>query len=176
MWVRRIRANEALVLRAIRLRALADSPSAFSATLAAEDAYPDELWIARAADSSAGVRAATFLASSVTPASAPLEADVPWEGLVTVLGPLHEAGDPKNAELVSMWVAPHARGSGMAQAWVHEAIAFARTTGTSSLRLAVTRGNGRAQRFYEHFGFRLVAEGFGAAHPCHGEEQYSLTL
>src|SRR5262245_1866110 len=49
MKVRRIRADEGLALRALRLAALADSPMAYGSTFAREDAYSEALWHARGA-------------------------------------------------------------------------------------------------------------------------------
>src|SRR5262245_23901545 len=47
--IRRIRADEGLRLRALRLRALADAPQAFGSTLAREHAFVDSTWHERAA-------------------------------------------------------------------------------------------------------------------------------
>ena len=52
--VRRIRADEALRLRAFRLRALADAPTAFGSTLAREEAFPESVWHERASAGAAG--------------------------------------------------------------------------------------------------------------------------
>ena len=54
MKIRRIRADEGLALRALRLAALADSPMAYGSTFAREHAYPDALWHERAAAGAAG--------------------------------------------------------------------------------------------------------------------------
>jgi len=56
MEIRRIRADEGLRLKALRLRALADSPMAFGSTLAREQAYPDALWHERAATGAGAIR------------------------------------------------------------------------------------------------------------------------
>lgn len=168
MAIRRIRAEEALLLRDIRLRALAESPAAFSSTAAKEEAFPTEVWEARTVESASGDRAATFVA---------IGEGSGWLGLVTVLGPSHDVGDAVNAELVSMWVSPEARGRGNARALVAAAIGFAQQIGAPALRLAVTHGNPKARRFYEEFGFSLTCqEGYESSHPCHGEVQMSLVL
>jgi ribosomal protein S18 acetylase RimI-like enzyme len=60
--VRRVRADEGPLLRAVRLRALADTPLAFGSTHAREAAYPPEWWERWARESAAGARQATFLA------------------------------------------------------------------------------------------------------------------
>src|SRR5262245_51517350 len=62
MEIRRIRADEGLWLRDIRLRALADSPMAFGSTLVREQAYPETLWCERAENGAAGDKSVTFVA------------------------------------------------------------------------------------------------------------------
>ena len=54
MEIRRIRADEGLRLRALRLRALSDSPTAYGSTLASEELYPESIWHERAASGAAG--------------------------------------------------------------------------------------------------------------------------
>jgi hypothetical protein len=60
--VRRIRPDEGLNLRAIRLRALRDAPMAFGSTLAREEAFPESVWHDRAAGGASGTESATFVA------------------------------------------------------------------------------------------------------------------
>lgn len=73
--VRQIRADEGPRLRALRLRALADSPWAFGSTLAREEAFTDDVWQERAALSAAGEDRVTFIA----------EDDDRWIGMATGL-------------------------------------------------------------------------------------------
>jgi GNAT superfamily N-acetyltransferase len=156
--VRRIRADEADALRAVRLRALADTPLAFGSTHAREAAYPRERWLAWARDSAAGAAHATFLA--VDGADAPV-------GLAFAIvdpgaGPAH---------LYSMWVAPEARGRGAGAALVGTVIEWTRTSGARTLRTAVTIGNDAAARLYERAGFRDT----GAREPLgHSEAEVAV--
>src|SRR5262245_16401701 len=62
MELRRIRADEGLRLRDIRLRSLADSPMAYGSTLAGEEAYPEAVWHERAANGAAAEKSVTFVA------------------------------------------------------------------------------------------------------------------
>lgn len=169
MKLRRIRAGEGPALREIRLRALAESPSAFGSTLAREQAFDQALWASRARESSAGSAAATFVVE---------DASGDWLGLVTVLGPTHEAADdPTCAKLVSMWIAPEARRQGIAQKLVQAAVEFATKIGAQALCLAVTRSSTAARQLYEKFGFvPALEEGYEESHPCHGEMQMTLSL
>jgi ribosomal protein S18 acetylase RimI-like enzyme len=169
MKLRRIRAGEGPALREIRLRALAESPSAFGSTLAREQAFDEALWANRAEESSRGSVATTFVVE---------DARGSWQGLVTVLGPTHEAADdPTCATLVSMWIAPEARRQGLAKKLVQAAVEFATSIGAPTLRLAVTRSSTAARQLYETFGFEPAREeSYEESHPCHGEIQMTLPL
>jgi ribosomal protein S18 acetylase RimI-like enzyme len=139
--VRRVRADEGPLLRAVRLRALADTPLAFGSTHAREAAYPPERWQAWARDSAAGAAQATFLAVDREDAAVGLAlAVVDAEG-----GAAH---------LYSMWVAPEARGTGAGTALVAAVVDWTRANGARTLRTAVTLGNEAAARLYARAGFR----------------------
>tara|TARA_R110002096_G_scaffold435826_2_gene663496 strand:- start:7300 stop:7830 length:531 start_codon:yes stop_codon:yes gene_type:complete len=170
MRVRRIFSTEGPGLRAIRLRALVESPSAFSSTLEREQAFDDALWADRALASSEGNTVATFVVEGSLGHG--------WLGLVTVLGPTHEAAsDSTSAELVSMWIAPEARGQGLGKKLVATAVEFASAIGALTLRLAVTSSNTPARQLYERLGFLpTVEERYETSHPCHGEIQMHLSL
>ena len=130
--VRRIRADEGPLLKRMRLAALSDTPSAFSKTHEEESGYADEEWASRAQAWSDGRDGVTFFA----------EVDGQVRGLVGG----HRPGD---AELVSMWVDPEARGSAVAVALVDAVIAWAE----GPVELWVTQGNDRAIAFYRRVGF-----------------------
>jgi PhnB protein len=143
--VRRIRPDEGPVLRAVRIAALTDTPSAFGATLADTLALPDADWEARARRGAAGDEIATFLAVDDGEDDA-----VP----VGVVAGLRDSPADPAVELVSMWTAPSARGQGVARRLVAELVAWARTTPATAVRLWVTDGNAPAERFYATLGFR----------------------
>ena len=130
--VRRIRPDEGPLLKRVRLAALADTPSAFAKTHAEESAYPDHEWAERAAAWSAGADGATFF--------------VEVHGEVRGLVGGHR---PDDAELVSMWVEPGARGTGAAEALVGAVVSWAE----GPVELWVTHGNDRAIAFYRRMGF-----------------------
>lgn len=142
--VRRIRAGEAEALRAVRLRALADTPLAFGSTHAREAAYPPERWEEWARESAAGPRRAWFLAVAEDAAAGPP---------VGLAFAVIDADDPERAHLFSMWVAPEARGTGAAGALVDAVVAWIAARGARTLHTAVTIGNESAARFYARAGF-----------------------
>jgi ribosomal protein S18 acetylase RimI-like enzyme len=144
--VRRIRPDEADALRAIRLRALADTPLAFGSTEAREAAYPAERWAQWARGSAAGHEQATFFALSQ-------ESEHP-------IGLAYARIDDARAaaHLFSMWVAPEARGTGAATALVDAVVAWTTASGARTLRTAVTLGNDAAARLYARAGFTDTGE------------------
>lgn len=128
--------------RAIRLRALRGAPDAFWTTLAEEEQRPPELWRERLA----AADAATFVAHRGG-------VDV---GLI-VGAPHH--GHEGDAGLFSMWVAPEARGKGVAAALIDAVVAWAREQGYRNLHLAVADANEAAARLYERMGFSATGGG-----------------
>jgi len=141
--VRRIRADEAPALRAVRLRALSDTPLAFGSTHAREAAYPAEHWHEWARDSAAGNGQATFLAIG----------DDPDEAVGLAFAKIDD-DDPERAHLYSMWVAPEARGTGAATALLRAVVDWTTAQGAGVLRTQVTTGNEPAARLYARAGFR----------------------
>jgi GNAT superfamily N-acetyltransferase len=135
--VRRVRPDEWRDLRALRLRALADSPDAFGSTLAEKEAEPDATWQRRAGGDDAGItivaEAAGRLVGMAVGGPAPI--------------------DEARAALYSMWVEPEARGTGVAAGIVGAVVAWARDAGHEALGLGVTTSNARAIAFYQRLGF-----------------------
>lgn len=154
--VERIRPDGWSTLRALRLRALAEDPGAFLATLAEEDAYGDDVWRQRAEQGAAGDELATFVAR------------VGSEPAGLVVGrSLAEA--PSARELVSMWTAPEHRRTGIGAALVDAVGAWAAGVGADRLLLWVMRGNDGAVAFYERLGFTPTNEPGAAGDPCRDE-------
>ena len=141
--VRRVRAEEWERLRAIRLRALADTPMAFGSTLADEQAQPDEFWRGRAAGGAANDDRATCIA----------ERDGAWVGIGTGVLEAGGAGE-RPAWVFGMWVDPVVRRQGTAQALLRALAGWARERGADVLNLHVTETNAPAIALYERLGFR----------------------
>jgi GNAT superfamily N-acetyltransferase len=150
--VRRIRADEGLRLRALRLQALADAPMAFGSTLAGEAAFADDVWHARASLSALGSDRVTFVA----------ERGEDWVGMATGL-----AADPEGGAgpvLVGMFVAPEARRAHVGVSLVEAVTGWAQARGDQHLRLWVTVTNSPAIALYHRCGFRATGRSRPVAH------------
>ena len=139
--IRRVRPDEGLRVRALRLQALADAPLAYGSTVAREQAFDDTVWHERARDGAAGVDRVTFVAEDKNR----------WVGLVT--GMVDETMGSRFA-LVGMFVEPAARGQGIGAALVDAVADWARGRGAPHLYLGVTATNQGAIRLYHRCGFR----------------------
>lgn len=139
--IRRFAAHEWPAYRALRLRSLADAPGAFGSSLAAEEAWAHELWMARLNAASVSGRDCPLLA----------EADGAMLGLLWAKCDANDAGV---VNLFQMWVAPEARGRGVAAALVDEAVAWSRSIGARLVRLGVVCDNRAAIQLYTVKGFR----------------------
>jgi ribosomal protein S18 acetylase RimI-like enzyme len=144
MDIRRVRPGEWEALRDIRLRALADAPTAFETRFEEARLRPDEWWLDWAARSAQGGGQAMFLA---------------WDGedAVGIAGTYVE--DDGNRWLISMWTAPERRGEGVGRALVETVAAFARAAGSRELLLEVTHGNEPALALYRASGFEEAGSG-----------------
>lgn len=131
MPVRRLGPDEWRIARRARLRALQEAPGAFASTYEEEVRRPGEWWVE-------GMRKLTWFVA---------EEDGELAGVV--------AGLPStdHPEIVSMWVEPAARGTGVADELLQSVIAWAEQEGADGICLAVAEGNDRARRFYERAGF-----------------------
>ena len=139
-----ITSQSALVFKDVRLRALLDSPSAFSSTYAAESQLTDADWITRAFQWS-GKGSITYLAlDPVNPCG--------------IVSGFLDKDDAALAHLASMWVAPTHRRLGIGRQLVNAIIDWARAQGTRTLQLIVTSNNDTAIKFYECLGFKLTGK------------------
>ena len=106
--VRRIRAGEGPALRSLRLKALADAPEAFSTTLEQGLQLSDAVWEERADRGAESSATAYFLAVD----------GGRFCGMVGVYAP---EGSRVEIELISLWVDPAHRRTGIARALIHAA-------------------------------------------------------
>jgi GNAT superfamily N-acetyltransferase len=134
LTVERLGPADVARLRTIRLRALRESPSAFSSRLWDIERWPTARWSQLLCDSQAFV--AVRDGADVGMARGSMDPD-----------------EPHVSWLESMWVAPEARRTGVGQVLVGAVVDWARAAGATSLRLDVADDNLPAVRFYERLGF-----------------------
>ena len=133
--------------RALRRRALAEAPAAFCSTLAgwSGDGDREERWRARLRE----VALNLVLTLDGRPA-----------GMVSATDP----GPDGAVELISLWVAPGARGRGVADAAVEAVLAWARREHPgAAVVLSVKTGNAPAVRLYRRHGFVDTGPGPGGS-------------
>jgi GNAT superfamily N-acetyltransferase len=141
--IRTLQPQDWATYRALRLRALADSPDAFYTTLAEEEERSPANWEAR------------LTAAAVSDRDYPLIAEV--NGVAAgLLWAKADATDSSLVDLFQMWVAPERRGCGVAAALLREAIGWARRGNARLVRLDVTCGDTPAVRLYTREGFQNV--------------------
>jgi GNAT superfamily N-acetyltransferase len=126
-------------LRAIRLEALADSPLSYSSTLEREQAFSEADWRERLA-------AGFFAVAEVGPRD---------DALVAAYFP---GGVTDEAEMVSLWVRPEARGLGYGGSLVETVALWASTAGAQSVHTWMTEPNEQARLLYDNHGFVPTGE------------------
>ena len=131
--------QNAMVFKAVRLRALQDMPSAFGSTYAKESQLTDADWIKRALQWNSE-RSAAFLAMDGQTACG-------------IVGSFLDQDDATRAHLVSMWTAPTHRRRGIGRLLVNEVLGWARLREARTLQLMVTCNNEAAILFYQGLGF-----------------------
>jgi len=131
--------DHAASYRDVRLRALKDSPSAFGSTYAREILLTDADWQQRSANLD-GITKIGFLAMDASTTC----------GIVACF---RDEQDPARAEVISMWVAPSHRGTGLSAALIDAIHAWATSRNIQTLKLMVTSNNVPAIAFYERYGF-----------------------
>jgi GNAT superfamily N-acetyltransferase len=134
--VRRLAGKDWAAFREIRLRALTESPAAFSSTLAEAISLDEAAWRARL-----GGRAQFIAIVGADP-----------------IGTAGGIATGSGAELISMWVDPRFRRAGVGDRLVRAVLGWARRQGYSSVHLWVAAGNEAAERLYRRHGFVRTGE------------------
>ena len=135
--MRVISAEDWAVFRELRLRALTDSPNAFSVTLAEVTSNAEPIWRARAGGPSPVILA--------------------FDGDRAVgMGGLYTPDGSADAFVWGMWVEPEWRGRGLGSRMLRELVDRADRT-DRTVFLHVTGGND-ARRLYEEHGFVSTGE------------------
>lgn len=128
--------------RMLRLWALQDSPSAFGSTYARESQFPEAEWLQRAANMNGETRVGYLAMDNASPYG--------------IIGAFRDEHDPAKAQVISMWVAPAYRRTGVGRALIAAIEAWAQKTGARRLQLLVTSGNHSAMEFYKQCGFAFT--------------------
>lgn len=151
-------ADEGPRLREVRLRALADAPAAFGSSYEREVAFPAEKWAERLANPDA----VWFVATG----------DGVDAGLVFAM-----EERPGQVHLMAMWVAPEARGTGLAARLVDEVVAWARARDAEEVELWAVDENRVARAFYARKGFVPSGQVMALpSNPALMESHYVLSL
>jgi GNAT superfamily N-acetyltransferase len=143
--VRAVRTGDETRLRALRLRALTDSPDAFASPAAQEAQLPAAHWAELARQSEAADHLAIYVA---------VVGD-DWLGMGA--GRWHDR-ERGVAQLWGMWVDPAARRLGLGERLVADVRGWAAAQGARFLRLGVATRPGDATPFYERLGFVRTGE------------------
>jgi ribosomal protein S18 acetylase RimI-like enzyme len=125
--------------KALRLAALQDAPDAFGSRFEDWRDAPEERWRHRLHD----LRALNLI-GSIDGDPCGMASGVPGDREGTV-------------ELISMWVAPSARGSGLSDELIDRVVQWAALR-TDEVWLAVVPGNERAMALYRRHGFERMEE------------------
>ena len=173
MRIRRLAPSDWTLLREVRLASLADSPEAFGSTYARELAFDEAEWRRRARSGAWYVAADDWSGDGSD--------DRPGDGsdgrsdhsAAGIVAGYHDAeSSEQRRDLIAMWVAPQARGTGLAADLVGAVVCWARTEGATELTLGVAEGNDRARAFYLRCGFVPTGESF----PLHSESSRNMDI
>lgn len=144
--VRRIRSDEWERIKAIRLAALAESPTAFITTVGEALEHPDEFWIERATSGAAGDTQVTVLA-------------VQGRRTVGMAIGLRRSKPPLDVvPVVSVFVEPAVRRLGVGGELMDGVEQWATSLGAATSSLWVVEENVRAQQFYEARGYTATVD------------------
>ena len=139
--IKRITPETALVFKEARLRALQDSPLAFSSTYARESQFPQDEWQRRAERCGGDGDDAMFMAFD-------------GDRVCGIAGSLLDDKNPERAQVISMWVDPAYRRAKVGNALIKTIVEWNRSRGVRELVLMVTSVNAGAIAFYERLGFK----------------------
>ena len=142
--IRRIRADEWRLWRDVRLRMLREEAAHFGTRWEDASREPDERWQAWTEEAARGDTRVLVAA----------ERDGRWVGVVGAFLRV----DPRETQLISMWVDPTMRGQGLAELLIRAVAEWARSRGCDDVYLFVQEPNVRAQRLYERAGFRPTGD------------------
>jgi ribosomal protein S18 acetylase RimI-like enzyme len=145
----RISPDNVAAFRMIRLQALKEDPTSFGSTYAKESELTEAEWLKRAARWS-GEKSIGYLAvNQEMPDQQMQDQGMPCGIVASYL----DEEDPRRAQVVSMWVSPAHRRSGLGTLLIDAIQIWAIDRGVSDLQLMVTNINHGAIQFYKRLGF-----------------------
>lgn len=150
--VRRVRPSDVVILRATRLRALADAPAAFGRTVSEAEARPVEFWTGQASGRLGDRPCATWVATDST-----------GDGVGMITG----VEQVDTVDIIQVWVAPEHRGSGLVERLFAALFEWAPH---QRIDIAVALSNDRARAAYVRLGFQRVGD-----HPGRRETDVEMT-
>ncbi|WP_370942837.1 GNAT family N-acetyltransferase [Amycolatopsis sp. cg5] len=124
--------------RELRLEALREAPEAFGSKLADWLDAPEPRWRGRLVD-------------------VPFNVLAEYEGKPAGMASGSALDESGTVQLLSMWVAPFARGQGVADALLEAVVEWARGVGAARVGLLVYEANARAAALYRRQGFVEVS-------------------
>ena len=135
--------SDALPYRDLRLEALQESPTAFSADYQKNASYPSQYWVDR-------------LTMPVDEAMIYLAQN---ENMLVGMSGIFRGDAPKTRHAATIWgvyIRPEWRGLHIAEELINACLAWARGRGIVGARLGVTATNISAIRCYERCGFKIT--------------------
>lgn len=157
--IRPVTKDDLELVKQLRLEALKSAPEAFASRYEDEVRMTQAEWEARIHSNAEGVDTKAFLA----------ERNDRGVGLVVGVWGGDEA---RRAEIVSLFVSPDARGTGLGRALISAVVEWARGRGAVQVSLRVGVENTPARRLYEAAGFGQATP----AGPCGEAQADRLTL
>ncbi len=142
--IRPIRPDEWRRWRETRLRMLRDDADFFSTRYDDMVREPDAMWREWVAEAAAGDDKTLFIAE---------DGDA-WLGVVGAFVRINSL----EVQLISMWVAPEARGRGVARDLIRAVAAWTLGRGSARVVLFVQEANTPARQLYERAGFSLTGD------------------
>lgn len=162
--LRRVRVDDAELLKTVRLAALETDPYAFGTTFEEASRLSAADWADRVAWSASGSGRTMFFACD-------------GDEVIGLMGGYRDTPESSVVEVFSSWVAPAARRRGIGRQLLQAVVDWARDTSASAVQLWVTRGNDPAHRLYIEMGFVETGEHQPLpSDPCKDEIRMVLPL
>jgi len=137
--------DEGELFKRMRLTALRESPFAFASTYKAALRRSPESWSEQANSTARGSARCTFIAF--------------YDDSPIGIAALYRTEEENDVgELLQVWVSPEHRGKGVARDLMDAVFQWASANGFRTVVATIGKGNVRAQRFYQKYGFKPESE------------------